>query len=37
MYILTDLLIIFGGMFLVAWLLAGLVNWYLDNQRDKRG
>ncbi len=30
MYLLTDLLIIFGGMFFVAWLMAGVINLIRD-------
>ena len=30
MYLLTDLLIIFGGMFFVAWIIAGVINLVKD-------
>lgn len=36
MYLLTDLLIIFGGMFLLAWVLGGFINMFLDRRRERK-
>lgn len=36
MYLLTDLLIILIGMFVLAWFLAGFVNMFLDIRRERK-